>query len=102
MDKAVEEIKALRPRPEATLPNLATPSTAYRARHVRTVATLNPDRSAIRELAIPSPAINNTRARRTSRSDAVCEAAKRVRISRSPSVNGNGSAGACMTQVYPA
>ncbi len=64
---------ALRPRPEATLPNLASPSAANRDRHARTVAGVTPTRAAIRSLATPSTASSNTRALSTSRWRAVCD-----------------------------
>src|SRR6478735_3946981 len=40
-------INGLRPRPDATFPSFATPSTENRARHVRTVPALTPTCSAI-------------------------------------------------------
>ena len=90
----------LRPRPAAAFPNLATPSGTNRDRHDRTVDTLTPTCSAIRAVAAPSPAANNTRARNTCRCGAVCDPANWVRISRSPSDKGNGAAGACIHQSY--
>ena len=76
--------------PGATFPNLTAPSTENWARQERTVPRLTPTPSAIRVLATPLAAKSNARARTTCRYGAVWEHASRFRMSRSPSVRGNG------------
>ena len=86
-------ISGLRPRPLRTWPNLARPSAAKRARHSSTVGTDTPTCSAVRELAVPSAAINSTRALSTSRWAAVDDLAMASRVALWLSVSSNGAAG---------
>jgi len=56
-------IDGLRPRPSATSPNPASPSSSNCARHASTVGRDTPATSLISEFDTPSAADNNTRAR---------------------------------------
>ena len=66
-------VDGLRPRPGRTLEKCSRPPSLTRSRQFDTVAGATPTSLAIRVLANPSDAINNTRARWTSRCGAVCE-----------------------------
>ena len=66
-------IEGLGPRPLRTWPSLATPSSANRVRHARTVVGDTPTAAAMCSLACPSAAINNALARSTCRCGAVCD-----------------------------
>ena len=57
------EIDGLGPWPSRTSPSLASPFSANRVRHARTVTAVTPKLAAIRVLATPSAAINSARAR---------------------------------------
>jgi hypothetical protein len=93
-------IEGLRPRPSRILSNPANPSSPNRLRHARTVTGVTPTSSEITALATPSAAINNTFACTTCRCGADCARANLSNVSRSPSDNGNGAAGALITPEY--
>jgi len=65
-------VDGLRPRPGRTLEKCSRPPSLTRSRQFDTVAGDTPTSLAVRVLANPSDAINNTRARCTSRCGAVC------------------------------
>src|SRR6478609_7730267 len=93
-------IEGFRPRPSRILSNPASPSATNRVRHARTVTGVTAASSAITALATPSAAINNTRACTTCRCGADCARANLSNVSRSPSDNGNGAAGALIEREY--
>src|SRR5829696_4018203 len=93
-------IEGLRPRPSRMLSKPASPSSPNRVRHARTVTGVTPTSSAITALATPSAAINNTRACTTCRCGADCARANLSNVSRSPSDNNNGAAGALIEREY--
>src|SRR6476619_4403754 len=93
-------IEGLRPRPSRIFSSPANPPSTNRVRHARTVTGVTPTSSAITALATPSAASNNTLACTTSRCGADCARANLSNVSRSPSDNGNGAAGALMTPRY--
>src|SRR6478736_7288156 len=74
----------LRPRPWRTWPNLTSPSSANRTRHSLTDAGNTDNAWAIAVFAKPSAAINNARARTTSRCGADDDRATVSRTSRCP------------------
>src|SRR6478672_1338672 len=84
----------LRPRPWRTWANLTSPSSANRARHPLTDAGDTDNAWAIAVFAKPSAAINNARARTTSRCGADDDRATVSRTSRCPGdTNSAGTGG---------
>lgn len=75
-------IDGLRPRPSRTCANLASPSSANRVRHARTVPAVTPTAAAICTFGRPSAAISSACARRTSRNGAVPDRASTSNASR--------------------
>src|ERR1019366_8144009 len=94
-------IDGLRPRPRRTLENSFSPTCANRSRQRDTVAGAICTSSAIRVLANPSAAINNTRARWTSRYGAVCERNSFSKTDRCSSLTASGGVGRRMPHHNP-
>ena len=80
----------------ADLPNLASPSSANRARHPLTDAGDTDNARAIAVFARPSAAINNARARTTCRCGADCDRATDSRTSRCPGDTSRAGTGRLM------
>ena len=75
-------IDGLRPRPSRTSAKRASPSSANRDRHARTVTAVTPTAAAICTFGRPSAAISSACARRTSRNGAVPDRASTSNASR--------------------
>ena len=91
----------LRPRPWRTCANLTSPSSANRARHPLTDAGDTDNARAIAVFARPSAAINNARARTTSRCGADGDRATDSRTSRCPGDTSRAGTGRLMRDILP-
>src|SRR6185437_3913614 len=91
----------LRPRPWRTWANLTSPSSANRARHPLTDAGDTDNARAIAVFARPSAAINNARARTTSRCGADGDRVTDSSTSRCPEDTNRAATGRLMVCIIP-